>query len=90
MDILADKGHILSCTIRKNLGMFDGLSACTETSEDPRLFGICEKILKVLPLSQIFCISFKEDENGIPKLLEINPRAMGSINISTLAGNDAP
>ena len=87
VDILADKGHILSCTIRKNLGMFDGLSACTETSEDPRLFSICEKILKVLPLSQIFCISFKEDENGIPKLLEINPRAMGSINISTLAGN---
>ncbi len=87
VDILADSGRILSCTIRKNLGMFDGLSACTETSEDPKLLSICEKILGVLPLSQIFCISFKEDENGDPKLLEINPRAMGSINVSTLAGN---
>ena len=87
VDILADKGRILSCTIRKNLGMIGGLSACTETSGSPVIFGICEKILRELPLSYIFCISLKEDEAGNPKLLEINPRAMGSIYVSTLAGN---
>jgi len=87
VDILAEKGRILSCTIRKNLGMIGGLSACTETSDNHVIFDICEKILRALPLSDIFCMSFKEDANGQPQLLEINPRAMGSIYVSTLAGN---
>ncbi|MBP5491431.1 MAG: ATP-grasp domain-containing protein [Clostridiales bacterium] len=87
VDILADQGKILSCTIRKNLDMFGGLSACTETAENPKLLAVCEKILRALPLSYIFCMSFKEDEKGQLKLLEINPRAMGSIYVSTLAGN---
>ncbi|MBO4688485.1 MAG: ATP-grasp domain-containing protein, partial [Clostridiales bacterium] len=87
VDILADHGKILSITIRKNLGMLGGLSACTETAENPVLFGICRKILSALPLSGLLCISFKEDADGQLKLLEINPRAMGSIYVSTLAGN---
>ncbi len=87
VDILADQGRILSCTIRKNHEMFDGLSACTETSDNPELFRICEIILRILPLSYIFCMSFKEDADGRPMLLEINPRAMGSIYVSNLAGN---
>ncbi|MBR3056863.1 MAG: ATP-grasp domain-containing protein [Clostridiales bacterium] len=87
VDILAKNGKILSCTIRKNLGMIGGLSACTETSDNPVIYSICEKILRALPLSNIFCLSFKEDADGKPKLLEINPRAMGSIYVSTLAGN---
>ena len=87
VDILAENGQILSCTIRKNIGMLGGLSACTETSDNPELFRLCEKILSVLPLSHMFCMSFKEDASGHLKLLEINPRTMGSIYVSTLAGN---
>ena len=87
VDILAMEGRILSCTVRKNIGMLGGLSACTETSNHPELLRICEKILSVLPLSHIFCMSFKEDAEGKLKLLEINPRTMGSIYVSSLAGN---
>ncbi|MBO4494359.1 MAG: ATP-grasp domain-containing protein [Clostridiales bacterium] len=87
VDILAENGRILSCTIRKNLGMIGGLSACTETSDSPVIYDICEKILHALPLSNIFCLSLKEDAQGQPQILEINPRAMGSIYVSTLAGN---
>lgn len=87
-DILVIDGRIISATVRKNLGMLDGLSACTETSDDPRILEACTKIVKVLGLEYLSCISFKEDEDGRLKLLEINPRAMGSIYVSSIGGNN--
>ena len=87
-DILVIDGRIISATVRKNLGMLDGLSACTETSDDPRILEACTKIVKVLGLEYLSCISFKEDDDGRLKLLEINPRAMGSIYVSSMGGNN--
>lgn len=88
VDVLADNGKIISATVRVNSFMFGGLSARSTTAENSLLLEICEKIVSAIGLSYLSCISFKEDENGIPKLLEINPRAMGSIHLSTLAGNN--
>jgi len=87
-DLLVIDGKILSATIRKNMYMFGGLSACTETTHEPRILAACEKIVKTLGLEYLCCISFKEDEAGNIKLLEINPRAMGSIYVSAIAGNN--
>lgn len=87
VDVLVKDGEILASTVRKNLEMFGGLSACTVTVEDPRLLNYCRGIVKCLGLRYLSCISFRADENGDPKLLEINPRAMGSIHLSTMAGN---
>lgn len=87
-DLLVIEGKIVSATIRKNLQMFDGLSACTETSEDQKVLKACEKIVQVLGLKYLNCISFKETEEGDLKLLEINPRAMGSIYVSALGKNN--
>lgn len=86
-DLLVIDGKIVSATVRKNLDMFGGLSACTETSDDPRILAACEKIVSVLGLEYLCCISFKEDGAGDLKLLEINPRAMGSIYVSSIGGN---
>lgn len=88
VDVLSDNGKIVCATVRINNDMFGGLSASSITAENPVILGLCEKIVSVLGLTYLSCISFKEDENGVPKLLEINPRAMGSIHLSTLAGNN--
>lgn len=87
VDVLADNGKIVCATVRINNDMFGGLSASSVTAENPVILGLCEKIVSSIGLSYLSCISFREDENGVPKLLEINPRAMGSIHLSTLAGN---
>lgn len=87
-DLLIIDGKIISATIRRNLDMFGGLSSCTETSDDKRVLEACEKIVAVLGLEYLSCISFKEDGNGDLKLLEINPRAMGSIYVSAVGGNN--
>lgn len=88
VDILAENGRIVSATVRMNNDMFGGLSASSTTAENPILIALCRKIVSSLKLSYLSCISFKEDEIGNPKLLEINPRAMGSIHLSTMAGNN--
>lgn len=87
VDLLITDGSIISATIRKNHYMFGGLSACTETADDMWLLTACRSIVRVLGLEYLACISFKEDADGKLKLLEINPRAMGSIHVSSLGGN---
>lgn len=87
-DLLVIDGKIVSATVRKNLDMFGGLSACTETSDEPCILAACENIVRVLGLQYLCCISFKEDADGKIKLLEINPRAMGSIHVSSLGENN--
>ncbi len=88
VDFLCLNGEVLSATVRTNSDMFGGLSACSTTCKNEALFDLCRGIIKTLGLSFLCCLSIKEDENGSPKLLEINPRAMGSIHLSTLAGNN--
>ncbi|GEM_PF-160004 len=88
VDVLAYEGEIVSATVRINNDMFGGLSASSTTARNDYLLNVCRKIVSSLGLSYLSCISFREDENGNPKLLEINPRAMGSVHLSTLAGNN--
>lgn len=88
VDVLSENGSITAATVRKNLQMFGGLSACTVTVDRPDLLEYCRRIVRCLGLEYLSCISFRADENGAPKLLEINPRVMGSIHLSTLAGNN--
>lgn len=87
-DLLIIDGRIISATVRQNLYMFGGLSACTVTCEGQKVLKACEKIVASLGLKGLCCISFKETEDGELKLLEINPRAMGSIHVSSVGGNN--
>lgn len=88
VDVLVKDGEVAAATVRKNLSMFGGLSACTVTVDRPDILDCCRGIVKHLGLRYLSCISFRADETGAPKLLEINPRAMGSIHLSAMAGNN--
>ena len=87
-DILCMDGKIISITTRINFVMHDGLTSVLETRDQPQLKVYCEKIVALLHLSYIVCISFRADVDGHFRLLEINPRIMGNIYVSTLAGNN--
>lgn len=89
-DLLVIEDRIISATVRQNLDMFGGLSACTVTCDEPHILEACRKIVSSLGLNGLCCISFKETKEGDLKLLEINPRAMGSIFISAMGGNNLP
>ena len=46
----------------------------------------CFEICKFLKLKGPLCLQMKEDEDGNPKFVEINPRLGGSSYFATLAG----
>jgi len=88
VDVLSMEGRLIGCTMRKNLEMFNGLSAASTSAYDETVLRYTVQIVSTLGLSYLSCIGFKEDENGHPKLTEINPRVMGSVDFSAMAGND--
>jgi len=86
-DVLCKDGHIFAITIRKNISMLGGLTASSETAFDTRIMDAVTEIVKTFSLSYLLSITFRENSHGELFLLEINPRIMGSIFVSTLAGN---
>lgn len=88
VDVAAKDGKLLAITMRENTEMYGGLSACTTTCHNEKLLSYAQRIVETFNLSGLSCISFKEDESGNIKLLEVNPRAMGSINMSAMCGNN--
>lgn len=86
-DILSLNGKLIALTVRENKDMFGGLSACTVTTINDAVCEAVKEIIAYFGYSYLANISFKEDEQGRLYLLEINPRAMGSISVSSLAGN---
>jgi len=87
-DVLSKNGELLSVTTRINLCMAGGLTSVLEVRDHPFLASCCSKIVASLKLSYVACISFRADADGRFFLLEINPRMMGNIYVSTLAGNN--
>lgn len=87
VDCLCDEGELLRITMRRNLKMRGGLSADSKTIEDMEILEATKAVVKALNLSFINCITFRKNSGGQLKLIEINPRTFGSIDLSTFAGN---
>lgn len=87
-DVLCMEGKLISVTTRINLSMTGGLTSVLEVRDNPYLASCCERIVSALNLSFVICISFRADAGGRFFLLEINPRIMGNIYVSALAGNN--
>lgn len=68
-----------------------GPSTLRETINDPQLIEMAFKLLKSLEWQGIAMVEFRIDpRDGKPKLMEINPRFWGSLNLSILSGVDFP
>ena len=87
-DVLCYDGKLISVTTRINISMTGGLTSILEVRENPLLASFCDRIVSSLNLSYVVCISFRADAEGRFFLLEINPRVMGNIYVSALAGNN--
>jgi len=87
-DVLCKNGILISVTTRISLCMDGGFTSVLEVRENPYLAKCCRHIVAALGLSYVVCISFRSDGAGHFFLLEINPRMMGNVYVSVLAGNN--
>jgi carbamoyl-phosphate synthase large subunit len=63
-----------------------GVTFSGKIVKEDKLIEYSKKLSEILDLTTVFGFQFKEDENGIPKILECNPRIQGTMIMSTLAG----
>ena len=87
IDVLCDmESNPLIAVPRKRLQTKEGISTKAEIVKNNFIEKACFDICKYLKLKGPICLQMKEDKNGIPKFVEINPRFGGSTYFSTLAG----
>lgn len=68
-----------------------GPSTLRESTHDPALLDMAIRMLKALEWYGVAMVEFKVDpRDGVPKLMEINPRFWGSLELATASGVDFP
>jgi carbamoyl-phosphate synthase large subunit len=85
MDCLREKDFFVAIP-RLRIETKMGLTSYGKLEENKQLIEWSEKIAEKVGLTSIFGFQFKEDENGILKILECNPRIQGTMIMATLAG----
>jgi len=75
----------------RTLYPYGGVSTFRGTVRNENLVKIAFELLKKINWSGVAMVEFRIDaRDGIPKLIEINPRFWGSLQLSVLAGVDFP
>ena len=86
IDVLCDMKTPLVAVVRKRLQTKAGVSSKGEIVRDVHIENECKRMCEFLGLKGPVCIQMKEDENGLPKFIEVNPRFGGGTYFTTLAG----
>ncbi len=87
IDVLCDlNGEVLSVIPRERLQIKAGISSKGRILRNKKIEDSCVKLCKALEVKGPVCIQMKEDVDGEPKFVEINPRMGGGTYFTTLAG----
>lgn len=91
VDLLCDlAGSPVLIVPRVRVRTSGGLSVQGQTVRDERLIKSVRQIANVLKFYGPVNLQFREDVDGVPKLMEINPRFSGGLPIVTSAGANTP
>jgi predicted ATP-grasp superfamily ATP-dependent carboligase len=67
-----------------------GVGIVNETIEDPELIKVATQLLKKINWHGVAQVEFKRDEFGVPRLMEVNPKFWGTLELSIAAGMNFP
>jgi len=90
VDMLCDHGKTLFCVPRSRDKMIGGISVAGVLDRNFGLIAFCIQLAQALELHGPIGMQWKEDEQGVPHLLEINPRLQGTTSVLALAGLNIP
>lgn len=86
VDVLVDHGKCIEVIPRSRDKIKMGISFAGTLVKDEKIIDISEKIVTRLGLHGNIGLQFKNDSNGVPKILESNPRVQGTIVFNTAGG----
>jgi carbamoyl-phosphate synthase large subunit len=90
VDLLMDRGKHLIAIPRLRQRVESGISVRSKIVKEDDVIDYAVEIAETLGLNGNIGIQIRRDDNGIPKILEINPRIQGTIVHCTAAGVNLP
>ncbi|MFE5310239.1 ATP-grasp domain-containing protein [Isoptericola sp. NPDC056573] len=91
VDVLADaSGHVVAAVPRARLRVDSGVSVAGVTLHDDALVATAAEVARVIGLTTVANVQLKRDRDGVPALLEVNPRFPGAMPLTIAAGVDMP
>ena len=90
VDCLANRGETILAVPRLRRKMINGISVEGEIVQDHLIIDYCSNIISSLKLHGNIGIQVKRSSEGIPLILEINPRVQGTISACLGAGVNLP
>jgi carbamoyl-phosphate synthase large subunit len=88
VDVMVCKGAMNAAVPRTRDKIKMGISFAGTTIMDDQIIQYSRRIVEGLKLDGNIGLQFKRDVNGIPKIIESNPRIQGTIILSVAAGNN--
>lgn len=91
VDVLADStGHVVAAVPRARLRVDSGVAVAGVTVHDDELVATASAVARAVGLTSVANVQLKRDADGVPALLEVNPRFPGAMPLTIAAGVDMP
>ena len=90
VDVLAQNGVVDCCIPRERVTTNAGISTEGVVVENPAVQDLTRRVVETLALDGCFGLQAKLNDEGAPRLLEINPRIQGSVGAARMAGVNLP
>lgn len=90
VDLLANNGEILYMVGRKNNESLMSIAQESTLAKEPIAYKLCTDLVRMLNLDGNIGFDFLYDEEGIPILMDINPRLTATISVSAAGGVNFP
>ena len=91
VDVIANAdGHVIAAVPRTRTRVDSGVSIAGLTVHDPELEATAGAVAQAIALTGVANVQLRRDSNGVPALLEVNPRFPGAMPLTIAAGVDMP
>ena len=90
VDLIAENGKILYMAYRESTVNLHSIPQAGELKDNPEAYEIAEKVIDALKLTGNADLDFKNDSEGHPVLMEINPRIAATMKIFKEGGLNLP
>ena len=91
VDVIADaEGHVVAAVPRTRTRVDSGVSIAGLTLHDAELEAVASAVATAIGLVGVANVQLRRDVNGLPALLEVNPRFAGAMPLTIAAGVDLP
>jgi carbamoyl-phosphate synthase large subunit len=91
VDVLADAdGNVVAAVPRTRTRVDSGVSIAGQTVHDAGLEDTAAAVARAIGLRGVANVQLRRDTEGVPALLEVNPRFPGALPLTIAAGVDMP